>query len=126
MPKRRCNACGGEFRDTNGDGSRYFHVCPPETIVRAELDNGTDEDRPLPQWAGITLVETKREKAELVNAGAQPESIAVMKRRRDRRRAHHRDENTSHREGTRGERRILKAEGAGAVDIDDDPVSDEA
>lgn len=31
---KRCNECSGEYAETTGDGGRYFHVCPPNVVIR--------------------------------------------------------------------------------------------
>lgn len=32
----KCKACGGVFQPVQGDGTQYFHACPP--LSAAELD----------------------------------------------------------------------------------------
>jgi len=117
----KCNACGAEYRTVLRDGSTYFHACAPLVIVKARKDDGTEIEQPLDQFTGLTLVETKAERDELVAKGTVPAaSIVVVRSRRLVKREGHRDENTRAREGDRGERRILKSEGAGCTTLKTD------
>lgn len=33
MSRAKCNVCAGEYDDPLPDGSRYFHRCPPYSVV---------------------------------------------------------------------------------------------
>lgn len=116
----KCNSCGAEYRTVQRDGSTYFHVCPPQVILKAVKEDGSEIEQPLEQYAGLTVVETRAQKKELVDAGGDPTKIVVVRQRRDVRRPDHRDENT--RAGTRkpGEPRELRAEGKGVTTLKTD------
>jgi hypothetical protein len=43
MSLSKCNSCGGTYRSTLQDGSRYSHVCPSEEITHAVCDPKTGE-----------------------------------------------------------------------------------
>jgi len=112
-----CNTCGGEYDSVQRDGSTYFHVCPPQLLVRAELHDGRIEERPVEGWRGIELVPDAATRAELVAAGRLVTEIAIARSDRAAERADHRDENTLRREGVKGETRVVKSEGRGARQV---------
>jgi hypothetical protein len=111
----KCNTCGAEYRTVQRDGASYFHVCPPQIIVRARKEDGTEIEQPLEQFAGLTIVENRQQRDELVNSNVDPATIVLELRRRTVRRADHRDENTRRRDGDRGEIRVLRSEGKGVT-----------
>lgn len=122
MSRFRCATCGGEYTDRNLDGTEYFHVCPPVTMVRARFDDGTEDERPLRAFRNMVLIGSQAEKDQLVADGADATTIAIERRRREAPRRNARDENTLRREGARGEIRVIKAEGQGRTQIAAAPV----
>lgn len=119
MARKHCESCGGEYHEVQKDGSTYFHVCSPETLVQVIRPFIGDDEVPLAQLAGVELVPDEetymRRAAEL----GDPMRVAIDGGRRDVVRRDRRDENTLRREGDRGEIRVMKAEGRGARTIAD-------
>lgn len=114
MAKQECVGCGGIYQPIQGDGSTYFHVCPPAIVVTLAALDGSEHERALEQLAGVELVPDRATYDRRILEGALPAQLAIEKSRRQAARAGHRDENTLRREGERGEIRVLRSEGAGA------------
>ena len=93
-----CQSCGGRYEPIQADGLEYYHRCPP--LSAAELDDAVKDGR-------VELPE------------GETAEIAVQRRTYER--ANFRDEN---RPSTRPRKPDeLKAEGAGVVEIDTDPLT---
>lgn len=117
MGRKRCRSCRCEYLDPQADGLLYFHVCPPDVSLRALLEDGTTITQPLAAFAGFELVATVADKRKRIDEGADAATIAIVLARIETPRANHRDENTLRREGEKGETRVLKHEGDGAIDL---------
>ena len=113
MAMHECLSCGGTYDDGLARGASYFHVCPPESLVEAQLASGGVVTLPLAAFAGLSLVPDVATRDRLIDAGAPPDTLAAERARTERRRAGHRNENTLRREGPTGELRVLVREGAG-------------
>jgi hypothetical protein len=129
MSRYRCNTCQGEYEDVGPDGMAYFHVCPPVTLVRVRFEDGSELEQPLRAFKGLTIAADQAAKVALMRDGVPPHTIVIELARRAARRKDARDENTLRREGDKGERRILKAEGRGRtgiviVALPEEPVDD--
>lgn len=103
MARKRCNACGGTYRDVLPDGSEYFHVCAPIVRYRVRRADGSEAMiRPA------DLQESDQVLSEIM-----------------RPRPNHRDENAVRviEEGGR-RRRVIKSEGAGVTPIaeEEEPI----
>ena len=96
MAWKRCNTCGGEYRDVLPDNTTYFHACPPRRLVRVRHADGTRE-----------IVRPD----QVIATDAVIEDVY-------RPRPNHRDENTMEWQEQGGRRtRVLRAEGGGAETI---------
>jgi len=125
MSRFRCNTCRGEYDDVGADGVLYFHSCPPVTLVAVTDDKDQARELPLRALAGITLVASAEARADAIKADADPSSVYIERARRAAPRKDARDERTLRREGEKGERRILYAEGKGRTEIRSGVVTDE-
>jgi hypothetical protein len=74
--KLQCNSCNGTYDDTQPDGARTYHVCPPEIITYATFDtNGkqltpeTRAPRPNIRDERITGYDTDTGKVIIVSEG---------------------------------------------------------
>ena len=93
-----CQSCGGRYEPIQADGMEYYHRCPP--LSAADLEQAVKDGR-----------------VELPEGETVDEAIV----RRVYERANARDENRpSTAPRTPGE---IKAEGAGVVEIDVDPLT---
>src|SRR2546425_512952 len=73
----RCNACGGTYEPMLGDGTRYFHACPPVTRRHVQRA-GVWQDVPLDQVQPTDTVTVLRAGASvpvLVSAIAKDDAI---------------------------------------------------
>lgn len=55
----KCATCAGEYASDMLDGSRYFHVCPPITLVRVSR-GGRAVDVPLPELVATDVITVQR------------------------------------------------------------------
>lgn len=55
----RCKACGGVYEPIQSDGTEYYHVCPPITLVAAQRD-GKALYVPLPELRETDSVRVQR------------------------------------------------------------------
>lgn len=118
----RCNSCQGEYTDRGADGVPYFHRCSDVVLVRARFDDGREDERPLRAFAGLTIVPDQETKGRLARAGTPAADMVVELGRRMAPRANARDETTLRREGEKGERRVIAAEGLGATPLGPAPA----
>jgi hypothetical protein len=115
MALLKCNACGGEYRDVQKDGTSYQHVCPPEIVLRLRDPFGNEEELAIAQCAGLELLDAEAVKAITDKGETLKADQREILARRDRRRADRRDENPDlgivRKDGTHPPR----LEGAGAT-----------
>jgi hypothetical protein len=112
--RNKCNTCGGEYDTVLTDGSLYFHVCSPETLVTIERA-GAPLEVPIADVRPDDLITVLRAGASAkVAAGAmQPDDVRIGERSRTR--AEARNENIDPR--AKPGARVAFAEGRGATQI---------
>jgi hypothetical protein len=75
MARHQCTACHGTYSDELADGTRYFHACPPLSVVEVAAAVKTGR---IPFPAGTTLADYQAKAAAAgLPASAAPTLAAV-------------------------------------------------
>ncbi len=71
MPAFRCNSCQGTYRDTQADGTLYFHACPPTPNPLFQPDTA----KPLPDPR--ESIERPNKRDENITVDAQGKAAGI-------------------------------------------------
>ena len=119
---KRCKTCGGIYESTLDDGSEYYHVCPPITMVAVQRD-GQTQRVPLADLRPTDNVRVLR-KTGLVTVLAsdvQPDDQRIGDS--DAERPNKRDERPLPRVRRPNEPPVLTAEGLGVDEVALEPAA---